>query len=239
MNHSNPPVKNVQQRRTTVDAVQFGPTTSAELSVPIRNTGTVILLRPMLSAGGCEAMSLAGMLNDRGLATLSVVLAHGDAHALGTAALPALARRLADIADWTRGEPRVAGHPCGCLAAGFEGAVALMAASRRPQCLDALVILNGRTDLVEPQLTLVEVPTLLVEERADENGLQRARSALGALPGDADLTPVAGLGEVVVAESAYRAVADVAGRWFRQHFAAAADSPTWRIDHEVAVGSRP
>jgi hypothetical protein len=77
-------------------------------------------------------------------------------------------------------------------------------------------------------MTLVEVPTLLVEERADENGLQRARSALGALPGDADLTPVVGLGEVVVAESAYRAVADVAGRWFRQHFAAAADSPTWR-----------
>jgi hypothetical protein len=38
-------------------------------------------------------------------------------------------------------------------------------------------------------MTLVEVPTLLVEERADENGLQRARSALGALPGDADLTP--------------------------------------------------
>jgi acetate kinase len=61
----------------------------------------------------------AAQAGDVGAVAHRLVLAHGDAHALGTAALPALARRLADIADWTRSEPRVAGHPCGCLAAGF------------------------------------------------------------------------------------------------------------------------
>ena len=235
MNPSDRRVQSVQHRLRTIEAVQFGTTTSAELSVPDRITGTVILLRPTAIAHSDQAPSLAGFLNDQGLATLSIVLETRNVHALNTAALPALARRLADIADWTRSEPHVAGHPCGCLAAGFEAAVALAAASMRPRCLDALVILNGRTDLVEQHLALVEVPTLLVEGRTDKVGLARARSALTTLPGDADLTPVAGLGDFVAAGPRCFEVSDVAERWFRQHFAAAVDSPVWRIDHRVAV----
>jgi putative phosphoribosyl transferase len=235
MNPSDRRVQSVQHRLRTIEAVQFGTTTSAELSVPDRSTGTVILLGPTAIADSDEAPSLAGFLNDQGLATLSIVLETRNAHALNTAALPALARRLADIADWVRSEPHVAGHPCGCLAAGFEAAVALAAASMRPRCLDALVLLNGRTDLVEQHVALVEVPTLLIEEGTDKIGLTRARKMLDTLPGDADLTLVAGLGETVVAEPGCCDVSDVAGRWFRQHFAAAVDSPVSRIDQRAAV----
>lgn len=225
--------------RTIVDAVQFGRTTSAELSVPARNTGTVILLRPMLSSGGGKETSLARMLNDQGLATLTVVLVTRDAHPLSTTNLPALAQRLADVAEWVRSEPRLTGRPCGCLAAGSVAAVALMAAARRPGCLDALVVLNGGTELVVPQLALVEAPTLFVEGGSHQSALQRTRTVLGILPADADLTIVPAFDELAVTESACRQVADAAGRWFRQHFAAALDSPTWHIDHEVAVDSRP
>jgi putative phosphoribosyl transferase len=239
MSHSDPPVSGVRPARTIVDAIQFGTTTPGELSVPARNTGTVILLTPLLGCGVGEQTSLAHMLNDQGLATLTVALVTRNSHPVDRTTLPALAQRLADIAEWAPSEPQLAGRPCGCLAAASEAAVALMAAAHRPRCLDALVIVAGRTDLIEPQLALVEAPTLLVEGGSDEADLQRARTALGILPGDADLTIVAGLDEAAVAESACRQVADVAGQWFRQHFAAAIDSPTWQIDHEVAVDSRP
>jgi hypothetical protein len=94
-------------------------------------------------------------------------------------------------------------------------------------------------ELGEPQLPLVEAPILLVEGGLGGGNLENARTALGVLPGDADLTIVAGVDEPTVADSACRQLAEVAGQWFQQHFAAAVDSPTWRIDHEVAVHASP
>jgi putative phosphoribosyl transferase len=222
-----------------VESVQFGTTTSAEMTVPPRNTGTVILLTPLLRCGIGEQRSLAHMLNDQGLATLTVTLFTGNDHSVDITTLPALSRRLADVAEWVRGEPHLAGRPCGCLATAYQAAVALMAAEGRPRCLDALVIVSGRTELVELQLPLVEAPTLLVEGGLGGGNLENARTALGVLPGDADLTIVAGVDELTVADSACRQLAEVAGQWFQQHFAAAVDSPTWRIDHVVAIHASP
>src|ERR1035437_5447040 len=135
MSHSDPPVSGVRPARTIVDAIQFGTTTPGELSVPARNTGTVILLTPLLRCGIGEQRSLAHMLNDQGLATLTVTLFTGNDHPVDITTLPALSQRLADVAEWVGGQPQLAGRPCGCLAAAYQAAVALMAAERRPRCL--------------------------------------------------------------------------------------------------------
>jgi hypothetical protein len=75
-----------------------------------------------------------------------------------------------------------------------------------------------------------ERPLLLVEGGLDSGSPERAQAALGVLPGDADLTMVAGVDEPTVADSACRHVAGVSGRWFRHpHLSTPppGDSPTW------------
>jgi putative phosphoribosyl transferase len=224
-------------RATSVEEVQFGTSVSAELRLPAGHVGTVLVLgHPLAVSTGTEA-ALAARLNDQGLATLSLIL--DDEAAPGHCGLSAPARRVADIADWVRGDPRLARHPCGCLAAGTQAAIAVVAAARRPRCLDALVLLSPRTDLVEPQLALVQAPTLLVEDESDATGLRRAQRALSEFPGDADLATFGHPAQFDATGRADRRVADLAGRWFRLQFAAALASPRWRIDQELIVGSVP
>jgi putative phosphoribosyl transferase len=222
-------------RRTSVEAVQFGASVSAELRLPTRHVGTVLVLGHPLALSPGAAAALAARLNDQGIATLSLIL--DDVATPGGGGLAAPARRVADIADWVRGDARLARHPCGCLATGTQAAIAVVAAARRPRCLDALVLLSPRTDLVEPQLALVQAPTLLVEDKSDAAGLLRAQRALSEFPGDADLATVGHLAQIDATGRVGRSVADLAGQWFRLHFAAAIASPRWRIDQELIVGS--
>ncbi len=224
-----------QRPPATTEAIQFGTSTSALLSVPAGHAGTVILLAG--TADESDAAALASMVNDRGFATLSVALVDAAA-SVGVDELLALARRLADIADWVRREPATAGRPCGCMARGVAAAVSLLTAMTRPRCLDALVLVRAATRLVEPQLQLVEAPVLLIEDNADASGLQRARSALGVLAGDADVTSIVGVAGDDLTEGARYRVVEAAGQWFREQFSAALDSPRWRIDQEMVSRSR-
>jgi hypothetical protein len=224
---------------TTTDAVQFGTSTSAWLRVPAGHAGTVILLAGKADGSDAASLaSLASLVNDQGFATLSVPLVDRASASVGVDELLALARRLADIADWVRREPATAGRPCGCMARGVAAAVSLLAAMTRPRCLDALVLVRAATPLVEPQLQLVEAPVLLIEDNADASGLQRARDALGRLAGDADVTSIAGVAGDDLTEAGRYRVVEAAGQWFREQFSAALDSPRWRVDQEMVSRSR-
>src|ERR1035437_6568926 len=107
MSHSDPPVSGVRPARTIVDAIQFGTTTPGELSVPARNTGTVILLTPLLGCGVGEQTSLAHMLNDQARAPLPVAWAPRNAHPVKRTPLRALAQPLADTAEGAPREPQL------------------------------------------------------------------------------------------------------------------------------------
>ena len=190
------------------------------LTVPDEASGVVLLVSRR--SPGYEAVASA--LNERGLATLLIerlVDEHG-------AALGVLSDRVIDVVDWLLGQLRTASLPVGLLGAGDIGAPAvLVAAAARPEVVRAVVSRGGRPDLAGPALVDVLAPTLFIVGEHERNGqevdldeearaMMRARNELRVIPADSHLIEEPG---------AVEQVADLAGRWFSDQFAAPHPSP--------------
>jgi len=76
-----------------------------------------------------------------------------------------LAKRVLAAMDWVLAQAQFANLPVGYIGTGIGGAAVLAAACDRPVRLDALVLIDGRTDRVAAALDGVQAPTLLVAAR--------------------------------------------------------------------------
>ena len=132
---------------------------------------------------GRVGKNLAKDLNDGGLATLLVDLLDGeertDPHTHSDSNL--LTERWITISRWLRQSSPYAGWNVGLYACGIPAAGALMAAARQPEDVQAVVTHNGRADLAENWLPLVEAPTLLLVDRGEEDLVEVNRRAVGHL----------------------------------------------------------
>lgn len=118
-----------------------------------------------------KGQTLARDLNGGGLATLLVDLLDEEELTDPKTAFDSnlLTERWTAITEWLRYSSPYAGWKLGLYAWGVPAAGALMAAARHPENVQALVARNGRADLAENWLPLVEAPTLfLVDGREDE-----------------------------------------------------------------------
>lgn len=123
------------------------------------------------SPRGRKGQTLARDLNGGGLATLLVDLLEEEERDDPKTAFDSnlLTERWAAITEWLRYSSPYAGWNVGLYAWGVPAAGALMAAARKPENVQAVVSRNGRADLAENWLPLVEAPTLfLVDTRADD-----------------------------------------------------------------------
>jgi hypothetical protein len=129
---------------------------------------------------GLADQNLARELNQGGLATLEIDLLDSEEREDPTTAYDSslLTERWTAITHWLRYASPYSGWNLGLYASGVPAAGALMAAARNPEDVQAVVTRNGRTDLAESWLPLVEAPTLLLVDRMDEELTETNRRAV-------------------------------------------------------------
>jgi putative phosphoribosyl transferase len=171
---------------------------------------------------------VASVLREGGLATLlmDLLTAEEEAIDLQTAELrfdiALLAERLVAATDWLREQPETRDLKLGYFGASTGAAAALVAASRRPDAIGAVVSRGGRPDLALGDLPAVRAPTLLIVGGDDVPVIGMNREALRALRVEKELEIVPGATHLFEEPGTLEHVARSARRWFEDHLRNAA-----------------
>lgn len=146
---------------------------NGSLAVPQSALGLVIVAGG--ASGGVGDRSVAEALRARGLATLECDLFEDiDDHF----DIELAAGRLLALTDWAAKTSRLSHLPIGYVGASTGAAAAVVAASRRPELIRAVVSCGGRADLAGPALPIVSAPTLLVAGGDDDDMIELHRSVV-------------------------------------------------------------
>lgn len=134
-----------------------------------------------------------------------------------------LTRRIEAAAAWARTQAELARLPIGFFGASTGSAAALIAAAQLGRQVSAVVSRGGRPDLAgRAALAAVTAPTLLIAGGADHEVLELNEQALRHLRCASDLAIVPGATHLFEEPGTLAQVADLAARWFQQHFVPAA-----------------
>ena len=169
---------------------------------------------------------VASVLEQSGLATLLIdLLTEEEERADSSSGLlrfdiQLLARRVEAATAWLQGEESVEGLALGYFGASTGAAAAIVADSKRPEPVAAIVSRGGRPDLAGPALARVRAPTLLIVGGLDAVVLELNREALVELAGEKRLEIVPGATHLFEEAGALDTVARLAGDWFVNHFSA-------------------
>lgn len=173
---------------------------------------------------------VADALERAGFATLLVDLLTADEQALDNLTLELrfdvalLGERAVAILDWLEREPQTRGLPLGLFGASTGTAAALIAASRWPNRVLAVVSRGGRPDLAEGALPAVRAPTLLIVGGDDRAVLQLNRAAAQRLGAPHQLEVVIGATHLFEEPGALDDVARLATRFFVERLLGSAGS---------------
>lgn len=167
--------------------------------------------------------AVARGLQDRRLGTLLFDLLEEDEETADQASmkyrfdLQLLTPRLIAAIEQVREHAATDGLPIGVLGASTGAAVALLAAARRPELVDAVVSRGGRPDLAADELREVTAPTLLIVGERDELVLELNRQAAAELKTEVGVTVIAGATHLFEEPGALEQVTEHAGEWFSRH----------------------
>ena len=166
---------------------------------------------------------VATILNDGGIATLLIDLLTRDEEVVDLQTshlrfdIDLLAERLAIVTDWVRGQPPTKKLHVGYFGASTGAAAALVAATRRPHIVEAIVSRGGRPDLAGPLLASVQAPTLLIVGGNDDVVIELNYQAAAQLRVEHQLGVVPGAGHLFEEPGALERVAVLAREWFAEH----------------------
>jgi len=166
---------------------------------------------------------VATILNDGGIATLLIDLLTRDEEVVDLQTshlrfdIDLLAERLAIVTDWVRGQPPTKKLHVGYFGASTGAAAALVAATRRPHIVEAIVSRGGRPDLAGPLLASVQAPTLLIVGGNDDVVIELNHQAAAQLRVEHQLEVVPGAGHLFEEPGALERVAVLAREWFAEH----------------------
>jgi len=221
-------------RSTTADEqtvhVAAGPVTlEGNLDIPAGATGVVLFAHG--SGSGRHSPRnrfVAQRLQNAGLGTLLVDLLTAEEEAVDvyTAHLrfdiDLLADRLCGAIDWLARQRETAHLLVGLFGASTGGGAALVAATRRPNRVGAVVSRGGRPDLAGSALPAVQAPTLLVVGGDDEPVIDMNEWALARLGAPVkELVIVPGATHLFEEPGKLETVAQLAADWFTRHLAPA------------------
>jgi pimeloyl-ACP methyl ester carboxylesterase len=130
-----------------------------------------------------------------------------------------LAGRLVEATDWLTQYLRRLNLPLGYFGASTGAAAALLAASRRPDVVRAVVCRGGRPDLAGPALPLVTAPTLLIVGSEDDVVIRLNRQAQHQMNARTELEIVPGAGHLFEEAGTLEQVARSARSWFEVQLA--------------------
>ena len=164
-------------------------------------------------------MAVANALNARGIATLlfDLLAPEEEADRANVFDIPLLADRLVDAIGWLETEPLVGQLPLGLFGASTGAAAALVAASRLPHRVGAVVSRGGRPDLAGDALDKVRAPTLLIVGGVDFGVIELNEQAFAQLRAPKALEVVPNASHLFPERGALEAVIGLAARWFERH----------------------
>jgi putative phosphoribosyl transferase len=170
---------------------------------------------------------VARMLNQAHLATLLIDLLTADEEAvdLHTAHLRfdigLLTERLVSATDWLTQRADTRHLAIGYFGASTGAAAALIAATKRPDVIGAIVSRGGRPDLAGPALPRVRAPTLLIVGGNDVQVIQLNRMVLPELRCEKKLVIIPGATHLFEEPGALDEVARLAREWFERNLISA------------------
>lgn len=165
---------------------------------------------------------VARVLNRAGFATLlfDLLTPLEDSRGAGPRFdIDLLADRLVGATDWLSTMDETRGLRVGYFGASTGAAAALVAASRRPAVVGAVVSRGGRPDLARDALSRVEAPTRLIVGGIDSEVLDLNEWARGMLR-NCDLVVVPGASHLFEEPGALQKAATSASAWFRRYLPA-------------------
>lgn len=168
-------------------------------------------------------LAVAEILHTAGFGTLlfDLLTAREDAaDAGGRFDIELLAGRLVDGIDYATSSATAGDLPLGLFGASTGAAAALVAATRRPDVVRAVVSRGGRPDLAGEALGRVRAPTLLIVGGHDDVVLGLNRAAAAELAATHELRIVDGATHLFEEPGALEQVAQLAVDWFDRHLAA-------------------
>ena len=162
---------------------------------------------------------VAQVLQNAGLATLLIDLLREDEtqNRRNVFDIKLLAERLVAATCWLGRDPDTRDLRLGYFGASTGAAAALVAATRRPERVGAIVLRSGRPDLAWGDLVDVVAPTLLIVGGHDEQILESNRLALALLRCRKRLVVVPSATHLFEEPGALEQVARLAEKWFLRH----------------------
>lgn len=180
---------------------------------------------------------VAARLNDHGFATLLLDLLTPEEERVDELTadfrfdVEMLAARFSDVTEWVARQDSWSTLGIGYFGASTGAAAALIAASRQPELVSAVVSRGGRPDLAADALPWVQAPTLLIVGERDRDVLEMNRFAASRMNCIRELTVIPGATHLFSEPGALEQVADTARRWFERHV-----FPEMRIRNRAEVG---
>lgn len=192
-----------------------------DLALPDTGSGLVIFVH---ESGGMRhsprTRIIADAFHDGDVATLLVDLLTDDEARIDedTAEfrfdIPLLADRVVGIVDWSRVYAPTAARNVGLFGASTGAAAALIAATRRPADVRAVVSRGGRGDLANDALDRVTAPTLLLVGGEDEVVLDLNRGVYKRLNGPKRLNVIPHASHLFEEPGTLERVTELARAWF-------------------------
>jgi len=166
---------------------------------------------------------VARVLREGGLSTLLIDLLTSEEEKIDRRTrhlrfdINLLAGRLVGATDWLSQHPDTRDLPIGHFGASTGAAAALIAATERPDVVEAIVSRGGRPDLAGPVLPDVKAPTLLIVGGNDIPVIELNQQALAQLRTEKKLEIVPGATHLFEEPGALEQVAQLARQWFQRY----------------------
>ena len=165
---------------------------------------------------------VAGVLNQRRISTLLLDLLTPEEEERDQRTLEyrfdigLLAGRLVAATDFLMQHPVLSALPVGYFGSSTGAAAALVAATERPQLIQAIVSRGGRPDLAGNALRRIAAPTLFIVGERDPTVLQLNRDAARKIPGQAEIEVIPRATHLFEEPGALEEVAWRASEWFEK-----------------------
>ena len=130
-----------------------------------------------------------------------------------------LSERVEGATNWLTVNPATANLKIGYFGASTGAAAALVAASKHPLAVGAVVSRGGRPDLAGSSLTSIQTPTLLIVGSKDTQVIELNRMAFSLLKGEKQIEIIPGATHLFEEPGALEQVAQLASQWFTRYLA--------------------
>jgi putative phosphoribosyl transferase len=181
-----------------------------------------------------RARHVAGMMRDRGLATLLCDLITDDEEAENEVTqkyqhdAELLARRLIGVTEWVMSNPDTRHLKIVYFGVCTAGASVLIAAAKMHKKVRAVVCRGGRLDLAVKSAVRVRCPALLIVGGDDTVGIELCRETLARLTGEKRLVVVPGATHLFGEPGTLQEMARISAGWIHDLGVAGQDSSSRR-----------